>query len=107
MNQALLVLMLSLLCNDVLAFRCGRQLVQVGDHKLDVLDRCGEPQWTDQRMGVRGSRLRHPYGALELEQFEQILIDEWIYNFGPRKFKQYLYFENGILKKIDNMDYGD
>ncbi len=107
MKQALLVLMLSLLCNDVLAFRCGRQLVQVGDHKLDVLDRCGEPQWTDQRMGVRGRRLRHPYGALELEQFEQILIDEWIYNFGPRKFKQYLYFENGILKKIDNMDYGD
>ncbi len=107
MRQALLVLMLSLLCNDVLAFRCGRQLVQVGDHKLDVLDRCGEPQWTDQRMGVRGSRLRHPYAALELEQFEQILIDEWIYNFGPRKFKQYLHFENGILKTIDNMEYGD
>lgn len=107
MRKVLLVLLLSILTHDAMALRCGRQLVQVGDHKLDVLDRCGEPQWTDQRMGARGSRLRHPYGALELDQFEQILIDEWVYNFGPRKFKQYLYFENGILKKIDNLDYGD
>src|SRR5574343_415246 len=107
MRQVLLVLLLSVWVHDAMALRCGRQLVQVGDHKLDVLDRCGEPQWTDQRMGVRGNRLRHPYGALELDQFEQVLIDEWVYNFGPRKFKQYLYFENGILKKIDNLDYGD
>lgn len=107
MKKLWLIVLLSVLANDAVALRCGRQLVQVGDHKLDVLDRCGEPQWTDQRMGVRGSRLRHPYGALELNQFEQILIDEWVYNFGPRKFKQYLYFENSILKKIDNLDYGD
>ncbi|PPD31499.1 MAG: hypothetical protein CTY19_13995 [Methylomonas sp.] len=107
MKRVLLVVLLSVLAHDAMALRCGRKLVQIDDHKLDVLERCGEPQWTEQRMGVRGSRLRHPYGGLQLEQFEQILIDEWVYNFGPRKFKQYLYFENGILKKIDNLDYGD
>ncbi|OAI09998.1 hypothetical protein A1359_17470 [Methylomonas lenta] len=106
MKKSVLLLSLLLVATDALAFRCGRQLVQVGDHKLDVLEKCGEPEWADQRMGVRGSRLRHPYGALEIDQYEQVVIDEWVYNFGRRKFKQFLYFENGILKDIQSLDYG-
>lgn len=106
MKNLLLILCLILTSTDALAFRCGRKLVQVGDYKLDVLEKCGEPEWTDRRYGMRASRLRHPYGALELDQYEEVVIDEWIYNFGPRRFKQYLQFENGVLKKIDNLDYG-
>lgn len=106
MKNLLLILCLLLTSTDALAFRCGRKLVQVGDYKLDVLEKCGEPEWTDRRYAMRASRLRHPYGALELDQYEEVVIDEWIYNFGPRRFKQYLEFENGVLKKIDNLDYG-
>lgn len=106
MKNLLLILCLLLTSTDALAFRCGRKLVQVGDYKLDVLEKCGEPEWTDRRYAMRASRLRHPYGALELDQYEEAVIDEWIYNFGPRRFKQYLEFENGVLKKIDNLDYG-
>lgn len=106
MKNLLLVLSLILVSTDALAFRCGRKLVQVGDYKLDVLERCGEPEWADRRYGMRASRLRHPYGALELDQYEEVVIDEWIYNFGPRRFKQFLQFENGVLKKIENLDYG-
>lgn len=106
MKKAVFLLCLALAATDALAFRCGRQLVHTGDHKLDVLEKCGEPEWTDQRIAVRGSRLRHPYGTLEQSEYEEVLIDEWVYNFGPRKFKQFLQFENGVLKKIENLDYG-
>ncbi|WP_232056649.1 MULTISPECIES: DUF2845 domain-containing protein [Methylomonas] len=92
--------------NNAHAFRCGHELVRIGDHKLDVLDKCGEPATVDRRSGIRGSRLRHPYGALQLEQFEEVEIEEWIYNFGPRRFREYLRFENGILKDIEQLDYG-
>ncbi len=95
-----------LLATDAYAFRCGRELVQVGDHKIDVLEKCGDPESTDERVAVRGSRLRHPYGALEIDQYEEIVIEEWVYNFGPRKFKQFLLFENDELKKIRNLSYG-
>ncbi len=94
------------LSNNAHAFRCGHELVRIGDHKLDVLDKCGEPATVDRRSGIRGSRLRHPYGALQLEQFEEVEIEEWIYNFGPRRFREYLRFENGILKDIEQLDYG-
>lgn len=96
-----------LLAPSAWAFRCGTQLVLVGDHKLDVLNKCGEPDYVDRRMGFRGNRLRHPpNNALEIDQFEEVEIEEWIYDFGRHKFKQFLQFENGVLKKIDLLDYG-
>lgn len=103
----LLLLVAILLTPNAWAFRCGNQLVLVGDHKLDVLDKCGEPDYVDRRMGFRGSRLRHPpNNALEIDQYEEVEIEEWVYDFGSRKFKQFLQFENGVLKKIDQLDYG-
>ncbi|MGR8929666.1 MAG: DUF2845 domain-containing protein [Gammaproteobacteria bacterium] len=106
MNKSVPLICLSLMIGDALAFRCGRQLVQVGDHQAEVLEKCGEPEWTDQRMALRGTRLRHPYGALVEDRYEEVVIDEWLYNFGPRKFKQFLQFENGILRKIEKQGYG-
>ncbi|MGR9116581.1 MAG: DUF2845 domain-containing protein [Gammaproteobacteria bacterium] len=92
---------------DADSLRCGRKLIQTGDHKLDVLKRCGEPEYADQRLGLSGSRFRYPRGTLEIDQYEQVVIDEWIYNFGPTQFKQFLLFENGILQEIRDLDYGD
>ena len=94
------------LADDAFALRCGHKLVRIGEYKADVLEKCGEPDSVEERRAIRGSRLRHPYGALEISQFEEVLIEEWIYNFGPRKFQQFLEFENGELKKISNLGYG-
>ncbi|AMK75545.1 MULTISPECIES: DUF2845 domain-containing protein [Methylomonas] len=102
----LLALGLLTFAGDAFALRCGHKLVQVGDHKSEVLEKCGEPDSVEERRALRGSRLRHPYGSLEIDQFEEVLIEEWIYNFGPRKFQQLLEFEDGELKKIRNLSYG-
>jgi hypothetical protein len=106
MKKWILALVITLVATSAQAFRCGRQLVQIGDYKLDVLEKCGDPDMVEERTAIRGSRLRHPYGALEIDQFEEVVIEEWVYNFGPRKFKQLLEFEDGVLKKIRNLDYG-
>lgn len=91
---------------DALAMRCGHKLVRIGDHKADVLSKCGEPDGVEERTAVRGTRFRHPYGALEIDQFEEVVIEEWTYNFGRRKFQQLLEFENGELKNIQDLGYG-
>lgn len=106
MKKPVLCLLLLMVATEAHAFRCGRQLVQVGDEKLDVLEKCGDPDSADERIAIRGSRLRHPYGALQFDQYEEVVIEEWVYNFGPRKFKQFLLFEDGVLKKIRNLGYG-
>lgn len=102
----LLALAIFAVAGDALALRCGRKLIQIGDYKSEVLDKCGEPDSIEERRAIRGTRLRHPYGALELDRFDEVLIEEWVYNFGPRKFQQLLEFEDGELKKIRNLDYG-
>jgi len=108
-NIALLPISLFFLmvATDAFAFRCGRQLVQIGAHKIEVLQKCGEPEYQDERLGIRGNRLRHPHGRLEIDEYEQVVIEEWIYNFGPTKFKQLLVFENSILKEVRDLNYGD
>ena len=102
----ILALLLAFVTADTFALRCGHKVVSVGDHKYDVLKKCGEPEYIDQRTELVANRLRHPYATLEIEQYEQIVIEEWIYNFGRTKFKQLLLFENGILKAIRSLDYG-
>ncbi|MGJ0430567.1 DUF2845 domain-containing protein [Methylobacter sp.] len=87
-------------------FRCGNLIVEIGDHESKVFERCGEPEYMEERIGYRGQRLRHPGGSLEIEGYEQVIIHEWIYNFGPSRLKERLLFENGILKEINDLERG-
>ena len=104
--RVVLLLCALLIASDAYALRCGRELVQVGEQKWTVMEKCGEPDFVDRRTAVRARRLRHPFGSLELSEFEEVEIEEWVYNFGPRKFKQLLEFENSILVRIRELDYG-
>ena len=86
--------------------RCGTHVVEIGDYKTDVYDLCGPPDWIEYSTAVVGSRLFHPGHTLELNQYEEIHIEEWIYNFGPNRFQQYLRFENGFLVDIEDLKKG-
>lgn len=102
-----ILLVLQLATTDVAAaMRCGNVIVEVGDHKINVLKKCGEPVLTERRTRIVGQELHHPGRTLDINQYEEIIIDEWIYNFGPRKLMQYLRFENNILMEIDDLGYG-
>lgn len=106
-NSSTWVLVLSLCSfNAVSAMRCGHDLVELGDYKGDVLARCGEPESVETRTKIIGSTLHHPRRTLDIQQFEEIQIEEWIYNFGASRLQQYLRFENGELKEIKSLGRG-
>ncbi len=70
--------------------RCGESLVEHGFTPLEVLERCGEPQfrthWSDYSYGVPGIWVR---------------TDEWTYDLGSNRFRRLLTFENGRLVRIE------
>jgi hypothetical protein len=71
------------------AFRCGGDLVQEGDYKFEVIDKCGNPD-IEEHVGYlldrRGNRERE--------------IVQWIY--GPYRGLYYiLHFEGATLKRIE------
>ena len=114
---ALLSASLLLLADSAHAFRCGTKIVRDGMHEQQVIQACGEP--TTKRfigravrgVGVPFVRFRTPgadvyrtpgYGHFVTE----VVITEYVYNFGPRKLMRRLLFEGGILVQIDTIGYG-
>ena len=101
------------------AFRCGSKIVSEGDHYSKVLKICGEPIGVQERVIYREGKTRPrfrvegPNGLRyddEVIQYNrsyvEVLIEEWTYNFGPRRLMQLVRFENGFVTEVDQLGYG-
>ena len=100
----LIVSILMLTIGPAYALRCGAKLVSKGDPQILVRVKCGEPDAIAQRVIYRTLRLSpHPHGD---KIVEPITIEEWIYNFGPRRLMRQLWFEDGKLVRIRSLGYG-
>ena len=98
------------------AFRCGSKIVRDGMHEHQVIAICGEPTsmrhighavraydygWYARNGGY--SYYRYPgWGNLATE----VVVTEYVYNFGPRKLMRRLVFEGGVLVSIETIGYG-
>ena len=102
-----------------LAFRCGNRIVSDGDHYSKVLKICGEPTGVQERVisreGVTRPRfrvegpngLRYDPEVLQYDRsYVEVLVEEWTYNFGPRRLMQLVRFENGFVVEVDQLGYG-
>jgi hypothetical protein len=87
--------------------RCGHDLVELGYYKEEVRRRCGEPESVETRSRLAGSTVHFPHRTIDIQQYDEIQVEEWIYNFGPSRLKQYLRFENGELKEIKTLRRGN
>ncbi|MEQ1635061.1 MAG: DUF2845 domain-containing protein [Methylococcales bacterium] len=119
---SILLLLLSLLPFSVGAFSCHNSIVETGMYKQEVLNRCGDPENIDTHIEKRavnnsagvsqyyGGTMAYPNGALNMGQQQyyeiDIVVEEWFYNFGRRRFQQLLRFENGKLVDIKELGYG-
>ncbi len=97
------LLSLTLICialfasNPAHAMRCGSHLITDGMHESEVKALCGEPS-SERIIGYIG-RGHHGY-------HREVLVTEFVYNFGPRKLMRALRFEGGRLVLIETIGYG-
>jgi len=99
------------------AFRCGNKIVIKNMHEEQVLRACGKPT-SVRHLGytIRNVDLRVRRGfssTLSTRGYshygyytEEVVVTEYVYNFGPRKFMRRLRFEGGILVSIETIGYG-
>jgi hypothetical protein len=102
------LLLMALLMHAGAAFaistmRCGNNLIELWDDKYTVLEVCGEPEYISYRTKIVGNILHHPRRTLDLQQFEEVQVEEWVYNFGRNRIKRLLRFENGRLVEISDL----
>ena len=113
---ALSILACLFIAESAHALRCGTKLVRDGMHEAEVLAICGEPA-TRRYLGrtLRGLELRSGVrvgGVLVGRSVypgvfpTEVVVTEYVYNFGPRKLMRRLVFEGGILVSIENLGYG-
>lgn len=117
LSIAAVSLLLLLHSNDAFAFRCGQKIVIKDMHEIQVRKACGEPT-TQRNLGVAIRSVHYPLrrvagNGVSIERYpgsghlvEEVVMTEYIYNFGPRKFMRRLIFEGGILVKIETIGYG-
>jgi hypothetical protein len=107
---------LLLVADPALAFRCGSKIVRDGMHEQQVLAACGEPT-SVRHLGhtIRAYdyrfRLRNPghiyYRTPGVGHFAtEVVVTEYVYNFGPRKLMRRLIFEGSVLVEIETIGYG-
>ena len=87
--------------DPAMAMRCGHALVSIGDRMVEVLEKCGPPLTVDRWDGGMRSR-----GFFGFDFWEQVVVEEWVYNQGPHKFIRVLRFENGRLVKEETAGKG-
>jgi hypothetical protein len=80
-------------------FRCGSHRVLIGEHISEVLDRCGEPDFADERI-VRRTHTRKSCGKIIEERTVEVLVNDWVYDFGLNHYVRYLHFENNFLTSM-------
>jgi hypothetical protein len=106
--------------NAALAFRCGHELVDVGDYQDEVYEKCGQPDYANSHWERKGNvnqaivrqrldngvryfpRNNITFGQSNYEEVD-ILVEEWTYHSRRNKFGQRLRFENGLLKDISSL----
>jgi hypothetical protein len=110
LSAALLVCLISssLPAASTDTFRCPNgNLIRVNDKMATVTMKCDPPTLVTKRQvtTVRPGYPWSPNGGY-YGYYENLEIEEWIYNLGPTSFMIYLTFTNGVLTGIDSGDYG-
>jgi len=95
---------------------CNGRIVSSGDSRYEVKAVCGEPDDASQRVEYRTlrGRVAGPCQRVDgkvicsdtREQVIEVVIDEWIYDFGRNRFIEYLTFEQGKLVSVRTGSYG-
>ena len=86
--------------------RCGSRLISEGDHKIEVLNKCGEPALIEPLGYGQYSVWPHYARGAHRHYTAYAFIEEWTYNFGPRRFMRLVRFADGKVIRIISLDYG-
>lgn len=97
------------------ALRCGSKLVLEGMLEMEVQAHCGEPTAVRNlgyvirsfhplahRQAMGAVLFRHGSG----NYYQEVLVTEYVYNFGPSKLMRKLRFEGGILTDVETLGRG-
>ncbi|HEY3517823.1 MAG TPA: DUF2845 domain-containing protein [Gammaproteobacteria bacterium] len=101
---ALAALLLLAFAAPAHAFRCGSRIITRGDPAEKVLQYCGEPVAVTTRLKQRSYFMES--GVRVPRAIEEVVVEEWTYNLGPRLLMRVVLLENGYVEEVKHLGYG-
>ena len=93
------------------SLQCGEAMINVGTSAAEVSVRCGPPTQIEHQTIYGGAGAAPgplpglPPGIVTRSESE-IPVEFWTYNFGPNRLMQRIRLENGVVVRIESLDYG-
>ena len=81
-------------------------MLSIGDKKIAVLMKCGEPTLKEPRLEKEFESTLDKNKGILIERTFLVNEDEWTYNFGPNTFMYFIKFKNNEVIDIEQGDYG-
>lgn len=109
MKKLIFLILLVLLVssgNAFAAFKCGSELITIGDDKMEVLLKCGEPSFSELTRLESGRRYGEDLKFGSDSRRATYFVEKWFYNCGPHEFIKILTFRNGRVRDIETGFYG-
>lgn len=88
---------------DSETMRCKGGIVSIGDSAGEVVSKCGTPATATQ--GSKKLVEKGLYGT-KTATVTTVVVDNWIFNFGPSEFQYQLELQDGRVCRIQSLDYG-
>jgi hypothetical protein len=82
------------------SIRCDRGIVGVGDTRLDLLGRCGEPTLRERAVVERAVAV-DAAAAVSVERRLAVVRDRWTYDLGRDRFAQTVVLEDGRVVAVE------
>jgi len=97
-------LLLVLLLPSALAaaeYRCADKIISVGDASIDLLMKCGEPDW-------KQSHNEEIIETIDKDSKRKTIVsvDDWTYNLGPNRFTRIFKLRDGKVVDVQSGGYG-
>jgi hypothetical protein len=80
---------------------CAGGLISVGDSRVDLLSKCGDP---DAKEAHEEEITERPGDGSKRRLF--VAVEDWTYNFGPGRFMRIVTLKNGTVTNIRTRNYG-
>ena len=80
---------------------CAGGIISVGDSRVELLSKCGEPDAKESHEEELSLRPDH-----KTKHKLSITVDEWTYDFGPERFMRIVTLKNGKIADVRSGNYG-
>ena len=86
------------------AVDCDGGVVFMGQGAVDLLVKCGEPSFREERLEERSTLV---FDSLQqVSEIQRVQVARWTYDFGPARFLQFVTLVNGKMVAVRRGSYG-